>query len=215
VVGQVGTSPRRRGRLVPLSRRAFRKLVYRRVEMDRYEVRAGDSRSLATPCPYELRFLSPGELDLAGVISPYLTAQDLAELTRQMSVCVVVVDGARVVASSWMTKGQVVVHELERVIDVPPDEHFSCRSYVDPGYRGRSLMTYMVDAYARRVPPEDTLWGLVYHWNVASIRSLEAAGWRRSGRCWTRFLFTRRTEGHELMPVTADPPGQGTQRRAH
>jgi len=215
VEGESGTSPCRRTQLASLCRRGFRKLIYRRTVMARYEVKAGESRAPGEACPYEVRVLDDHELDLVAGSNPHLSREDLEDLRQQTSSCLVVLDGDRVAASSWLTHGRVRVHELERVVHVPPGEHFSCRSYVDPEYRGRSLHRHMLHAKALQVPPEHTLWCLVYDWNVASIRSLEAAGWRRSGRCWTRFLFTRRTEGHELMPVTADPPGQGTRRRAH
>lgn len=207
-----GTSPRRGSRLVSLCRRGFRKLVYRRTVMARYEVRAGESRAPDVACPYEMRLLSADELGLVAESNPYVSREDLADLRRQTSLCLVVLDGDRVAASSWLTSGQVRVHELERVVDVPPGEHFSCRSYVDPGYRGRSLHRHMLHAKALQVPAEHTLWCLVYDWNVASIRSLEAAGWRRTGRCWTRFLFTRQSAGHIPQVVPAD---QGAARPAH
>lgn len=190
------------GRLLSLCRRAFRKLVYRRTVMARYEVTAGESRAPAEACPLQIRLLAADELGLVADSNPYLTPEDLQELRRQTSLCLVVFDGDRVAASSWMTSGQVPIHELERVVDVPSGEHYSCRSYVDPLYRGRALHHHMLHEKARLLPPDHLLWCLVYEWNVGSIRSLEAAGWRRTGRCWTRFLFTRQATG--CVPPAVD-----------
>jgi hypothetical protein len=135
----------------------------------------------------------------------YLSQEDIDHFDRQQSSCIVVLDGESIAASSWMTRGSVFVHELHRPLDVPDGQHFSCRSYVSPDYRGHSLFSHMVHAYAMQVPADDESWGLVYYWNEASVRSLENIGWRLSGEYWTTFLLGRRRPGHRRF--APQPPG--------
>ena len=178
-----------------------RKFIYRKTTMGRYGVRAGDSQ--APPRPHDLQIELWGPDRFAEVLptNPHLHAEDVEHFRRQETVCIVALDGSRIASSTWMTKGDVFVHELERKIHVPGDEHFSCRSYVDPDYRGRSLLSHMIHAYAVSVSADDELWGLVYDWNVASARSLENLGWRLSGEYWTRVVLTRRFPGERRFPA--------------
>lgn len=182
-------------------RRAVSRRLYRKAVMWRYEVHARDSVAPPAACPYPVDVLGPADFSRVAASNPYLHEQDLADLQRQTSVCVVVRDGERIIASCWMTRGAVRVHELERVVDVPAGEHFCCRSYVLPEYRGAALFSHMLHAYAGRLPGDDLLWGLVYGWNVASARSFELAGWGRSRRYWTRVVLTRRSYGCEALPL--------------
>ena len=188
-----GTTPREVARL------AFRKLIYRKVEMLRFEVRAADH---ALPAGTDLRveLLGPDRFDEILGTNPYLEAADLVDFRRQRSTCIVAYDGDRIAASTWMTSGSVHVHELHRHLDVPSTEHFSCRSYVAPGHRGRKLLDELLSSYACHQDPADTIWGLVYRWNVASYRSLERVGWRETGCAWTRFILGRRVSGERRYP---------------
>lgn len=172
-----------------------RKYVHRRVDMGRYGVRAGASRVPGRPCELPIEIWGPDRFDEVAGTNPYLHRDDLEEFRTQRSSVIVTIDDGRLAASTWMTAGRVRVSELERSLDVPDDEHFSCRSYVDPAYRGLSLMSHMIHAYSAAQRPEDEVWGLVYDWNLSSIRSLERIGWRRSGDYWTQVTLGRRTDG--------------------
>lgn len=177
------------------ARLAWRKAVHRRVGMGRYGVPTGDSRTPDRPCEFAVEIWGPERFDEVGGTNPYLHDDDLDLFRSQRSTVIVTLDGDRMAASTWMTGGRVWVSELDRHLDVPASEHFSCRSYVDPDYRGHSLMSHMIHAYSREQPPGDEVWGLVYDWNIASIRSLERIGWRRSGDYWTQVTLGRRTFG--------------------
>ena len=173
----------------------FRKAVYRNVLLARYEIRAGSSESPSPHMPYRIEILAEADFDRVADSTPYLTPEDLRDFRRQKSLCIVVWDGNRIAGSSWMTAGEVFVHELHRAVEVTEREHFSCRSYVHPDYRGKSLLSHMIHAYSQRVNQEDLVWGLVYEWNLASIRSLEKLGWRHTGDYWTKFVFGRKVPG--------------------
>jgi GNAT superfamily N-acetyltransferase len=178
-----------------LGRLAWRKAVYRRVQLGRYGVQAGSSVAPGSGAGFTIELWGPDRFDEILPTNPHMNPVDVDDFRRQDTTCIVALDGERIAASTWMTRGQVLVHELHRVLDVPSDEHFSCRSYVDPDYRGRGLLTHLIHAYSAAVPPTDEVWGLVYDWNAASIRSLENLGWRRSGDYWTTFLFGRKYFG--------------------
>ena len=182
----------------------FRKAIYRNVLMGRYEVPADSSTQPARPPDLEIDFLDDSGFDEVLGTSPYLTAADVDRFKRQNSVCIVARDGERIAASSWMTWGEVCVTELQRRIHVPQGEHFSCRSYVDSDYRGKSLMSHMVHAYSMRLPADDLVWGLIYPTNVASVRAFEKIGWRHTGDYWTRFVFGLKIPGERHFP--ARPP---------
>ncbi|MCZ7628810.1 MAG: hypothetical protein M5U19_06995 [Microthrixaceae bacterium] len=99
-----------------------------------------------------------------------------------------------------------------RTIQVPDNQHFSCRSFVDPDYRGMALMGHMVHHYSGSVHPDDLVWGLIFHWNVASVRTFERIGWRHLGDYWTIFLFGLRIHRERHFPpgapTTLSSPGR-------
>ncbi len=152
------------------------------------------------PCELTIDVWGPDRFDEILPNNPHLTEEDLGHFRRQESRVIVVLDGDRIPASSWMTSGRVYVHELQRHLDVPRGEHFSCRSYVDPSCRGLSLMSHMIHHYSTLQPEGDETWGLVYDWNVASVRSLERIGWRRSGDYWSTYWFGRQSGGERRYP---------------
>jgi len=168
----------------------WRKLVYRRVEMGSYGVRAGDSQALAVDDGLEVSFLHGDEVERMLGTSPHLTREDIERFRASDSVCIVVRDGQELAANSWMSPGDVYVTELRRTVQAPSTSHLSSRTWVEPDYRGRGLMSRMIHAYSTRVAaPDDEIWGLVYDWNVASVRSLEKIGWEPRGCLGTIFLF--------------------------
>ena len=178
----------------------LRKAIYRNVLMGRYEVPAGSSSPPTRPLDLEIDFLDdPGFDEVLGT-SPYLTATNIERFKRQRSVCIVARDGDRIAASSWMTWGDVYVTELHRSVHVPEGEHFSCRSYVNQDYRGKSLMSHMIHAYSMRLPADDLVWGLIYPSNVASVRAFEKIGWRHTGDYWTRFVLGFKIPGERRFP---------------
>jgi len=192
----------RRTSLGNVPRLVFRKIVYRKVSLGRYGVRAGSSVAPPHPCPYRIEFLDTAGFEALNTKRDYLTADDLETFRRQDSVSIVVFDGEIIAANSWMTRGEVYVHELHRTIHVPATEHFSCRSFVDTAYRGAGLLGHMIHQYSTTVEPSDEVWGLVYEWNVASVRTLEKLGWRLNGYLWTVFLVGRKRPGVRRFPAT-------------
>ena len=182
----------------------LRKFVYRKAEMRRYGMRTGDSTLPRKPLELSIDFLGPGRYEEVFRTNPHMEDSDPDHFRRQESICIVARDGDRIASSSWMTKGHVYVHELQRTVHIPMNEHLSCRSYVDPDYRGLALMSHMIHAYSAEQPADDEVWGFVYGWNTESVRSLERIGWRYSGDYWTRFVFGRQHPGHRRFP--ARPP---------
>lgn len=182
------------------ARLVYRKAVYRKVFMGRLGGRTGDSTAPTTPNSLEIDILGPKQYDRTLGTNPYLDEADLGHFHQQDSKCIVVLDGGRIVASSWMTRGEVYVHDLHRTVHVSPTEHFSCRSYVDPAYGGRALMSHMIHTYATGVPADDEVWGLLYPANAASIRSCDKLGWEYSGDYWTKFILSRKVPGERHFP---------------
>lgn len=186
-----------------------RKLVYRSARMGRYGFRAGDAIPPAREHPYAIEIWGPERFDEILVNNDNLTAFDLERFRNQTSSVIVVLDEGQVVASSWMTRGGVWVTDLQRAIEVPAGEHFSCRSWVSPTHRGQSLFSHMVFHYARSVPADDEVWGLVYYWNTASVRSLANIGWLLSGDYRCRWLFDRPHLRIERFPARPAFEGSG------
>lgn len=178
------------------ARLVYRKAIHRKVQMRRYEMPAGASVVPDRPLELPVELHGPGRVDAAlfeEVLrdNPHSDPSDLDHFLRQRTCCILVRDGTRIAASTWMTGGRVHVHELGRTVSVDDTEHFLCRSYVDPDYRGLHLLSHMIHAYAASQRPADVLWGLVYDWNVHSIRSLERLGWRHTGDYRTDVLAGR------------------------
>lgn len=177
------------------ARLAYRKLVYRRVRMGRYGISASDAVKPEKALTLPVEVWGADRYESVAGTSEYLTEADLEAFRRQASHCIVVLDQERVVASSWMTSGSVYVHELHRTLEVPPGEHFSCRSYVSPEYRGQALLSHMIHSYTEQLGRSERVWGLVYYWNAASVRSLANIGWDLTGDYWTSWLFGRQRHG--------------------
>ncbi len=177
------------------ARLVFRKTVYRKVRMGRYGYFAREAVRPHRPLDLRIALWGPERFDAVHGTNEHLTADDLEHFRRQRTCCIVVLDGERIAASSWMTGGLVYVHELDQVIEVPEGEHFSCRSFVDPDYRGLSLFSHMVYAYTKTLDPDVEVWGFVYYWNTASIRSLANIGWRYSGDYWTTYALWKKLPG--------------------
>lgn len=186
--------------LTKLPRAAARKYLYRRIEMRRYGGNCGDSLEPSRDHGLRIELLGPESYDVVFGTNPHMEESDPENFHRQDSTCIVAWDGRRIASSTWMTRGEVHVHELQRSIDVPATEHFSCRSYVDPDYRGRALLSHMIHAYSDVQGPSDRVWGFVFAWNTNSIRSLERLGWRHYGDDWTTYVLGRRTSGSRSFP---------------
>ncbi len=167
----------------------FRKAIYRRVSIGRFGTLAGSSEMPEPELAFPIEFWTEEAFGRVLGTNPYLTADDIERFRHQESVCIVVLDGDRIAASSWMTRGEVFVSELQQVLSLDQSEHFSCRSYVDPDYRGHALLSHMIHAYSIRRRPDDEVWGVQYLWNTAAVRSTERLGWRHSGTFWTLHLF--------------------------
>lgn len=182
------------GRLV------FRRFVYRKAEFVRCGARAADHVPPSRPLELSLEIVGAEAFDRILGSSPHLSASDVDRFRQHPSACIVVWDGDHIASSSWMTSGEVLVDELHRSVAVGPGEHFSCRSWVDPDYRGASLFGHMVAAYAASVPPDDLVWGLVLRRNVASLLTLQRLGWRGFGEDWTRFIGGRPVAGARQHP---------------
>jgi len=157
--------------------------------MGRLGGRAGDSRPPNSKHGLDIDILDPGAYQTVLGTNPFLSETDLEHFERQDSQCIVVYGEEGIVASSWMTRGEVFVHELHRTVQVQEGEHFSCRSYVHDDYNGRSLMSHMIHAFASSIPVDNEVWGLLYPANVASIRSCERIGWTYSGDYSTSFAL--------------------------
>lgn len=187
------SSPKESLRLV------YRKAIYRKVVMNRLGAVAGSHVPPKRDVAYRTELLGPDRYDVTVDSNPYVVERDVDHFRRQRSTCIAVYDGGRVAASSWMTSGSVYLHELQRYVDVPHDQHFSCRSYVDPDYRGQSLLTHMIFTYAQSIPNDQLVWGLVYGWNVASLRSLEALGWDHLGEEWSTYVLGMQRPGSSAV----------------
>lgn len=183
-------------------RLGYRKLIYRKVSLERYEIPAGESRAPSYPLIHRVEIVDPDQYETIVEASPYLTIDDITRFRQQGSTCIAVMDGDRVAASTWMAKGQVLASDLQRDVTVAQDEHLSCRSYVDPTYRGQSLMSHMIHHYSQQVCPTDTIWGLIFGWNAASVRSVERLGWRHTGTYWTTYVFGRQYPGYVIFDGT-------------
>lgn len=185
-----------------------RKAVHRRVTMGRYGAAAGAHVAPERPLALTIDLLGPARFHEVAGTNPYLAESDLERFAQGRATCIVAWAGARVAASSWMLGGPVFVSELQRVVQVPSAEHYSCRSFVDPEHRGRALLAHMIYAYARSVPAGDEVWGYVYDWNVASLASLRSIGWQETGRSSTRFVLGRphaHDERWPARPIVIDP----------
>ncbi|CAN5884522.1 hypothetical protein BH23ACT2_BH23ACT2_24970 [soil metagenome] len=190
-----GGTPREVGRLV------YRKAIHRHTLLGRWGVRAGDTVPPPGRSRFAVEIVDPSGFDEVAEHNPHLDDDALAHLRRQDSTCIIARDDRTIAASTWMTRGDVYVHDLQRFLHVPADEHFSCRSYVADDYRGAALMNHLVAVYSRHVAAQDdTVWGLIFPWNTASVRVFEKLGWRRTGDEWTRWVFDRPVAGSRSYP---------------
>lgn len=139
-------------------------------------------------------------------VSPHITRHDVDDFRRRQTSAVVMRDGGRVVAVNFFVRGpgSVWVEEFAHEVPLCDGDHYSCRTYVDPGYRGRALYDQMIAFYLRDLHATDRIWGLVMTRNEPSLRMLHRVGWTDWGR-WiatTKFgrVSTKRID-HEPRPL--------------
>lgn len=197
---------------VTAARVVYRKAVYRKIFMGRHGALVRDHVAPKRPLDPKLRLEIVGSDRFAELLgtNPHLTKVDVERFTANPSSCILIWDGDRLASSSWMTGGDVYIHEIQRTVVLPEGEHFSCRSWVEPDYRGLSLLSHMIYGYSQAQPEGDEIWGLVYPWNKPSIASLDRIGWMLSGHYWTRYVFGQQSGGHERFAprpgLPADDP---------
>ena len=136
--------------------------------------------------------------------SPYLSQRDVDDFrARGGAYTATIRDGHQLAAMNVFVRGPstVRVEELRGVIPVEAGGHFSCRTYVDPQFRGQALFEQMIWAYAQTLDGDDRIWGLVLEQNQPSLRSLARNGWQDFGR-WTA---TTRLGRHAMRRVNYDP----------
>lgn len=196
-----------------LARLAWRKFVYRKIPMGITSIRAGDTKEPTTPTTCTFEVWGPERYDEILEANPNLAPVDIEHFRRQRTTLIVALDEGRLAASTWMTNGRTWVSELHRTMDIPPNEHLSCRTYVPEAYRGQALMAWMIYHHSVRQDPDDRIWGLVYERNAASIRSVENLGWRRTGDIWTHIVLGRSFGGSRTYPPRAPLPKVPVDRR--
>lgn len=186
-------------------RLVFRKAIYRQVFIGEFGVRAGDSTAPAHSHDLVIEFLDRDYWDEALENNPYLSRRDLERFRNQEATCIIAREGDRIAASTWMLRGEAYVDELFRTIQLPESQHFSCRSFVAPDYRGMALMGHMVHHYSGSIDQDHIVWGPIFHWNIASIRTFERIGWRHRGDYWTIFLFGRKIHREQHFAAPRPP----------
>lgn len=145
------------------------------------------------------------EVHFGDLNNPYLQEADFEHLRNNPeSWCVVVRSGGSTIASNWYLRGRIHIPEVSRTIEHPPGAHYSCRTYVEPSFRGRRLKSHMDTCYVEAVRDCTYLTGAIYHWNTSSIRAVVNAGWRRTGTLWScRILGV--TFGNTVELPSAEP----------
>ncbi len=173
---------------------AWGKFVFRRTRMGMYAVDADDQKKVRVE-GYETTVLPGEDIDFDELANPYMSREDFDEVRRLPGArCVLVRDAGKIIASNWYLRGEVPVTELDTTLELLDGWHYSCRTFIHPGHRGRHLMGHMMTGYVTATPECRMLCGLVYDWNEASIGGLRSVGWARVGTMTTdRILgFTRR-----------------------
>lgn len=181
-----------------LMRVAVRKYIYSRVVMGWYACRCGD---VCTPAPapsFRMEVVGGPSVDFATIANPFLNDQDFAELSVNPAAdCVIAWEGDELAGSTWMLHGRVAVHELDRNLTLPVGHHYSCRTHVHEAYHGRGLMGQMIAHYAALQSADDTLCGVIFDWNQASVKSVLRLGWSRTGTLTTTRLLGRQRHAGE------------------
>ena len=167
---------------------AWRKYVFRKASMLKYEIVAAESSLTSVEPPCAVEFWTVARFpELLGT-TPYLTAADVEKFSDTESTAVVALEGGAVVGSLWALTGEVYVEELWRSLTIPDGEYYICRAFVEPRFRGRQLMSHLLHAFATRYARSDEkLVGLIYSWNAASLKSSERIGsssHRELGTVW-------------------------------
>jgi hypothetical protein len=199
VVGKLRSAGLREG-----TRLVYRKLIYRRTSLQRFEVRAGNSVAPRSAAGIRFDVLNGDAIQEIFGTNPHLADEDVDRFRLGDATCIVAREGSELAASTWMIRGAVYISELQRNVSLARGEHYSCRSYVDPRFRGRALLANMIHTYCTTLPADDVVWGLVYEWNTASIASLRSIGWQRTGDLWTTNVLGFRLAGGRTPAAPSD-----------
>lgn len=176
-------------------RAAFRKYVFRSVRMGLYEVRLNALRRTA-PDGFTFLCLPASDIDFQEFENPFLSKTDVSELqSHPNAMCVLAIHNGEVAGSLWAFQHSVAVTELGITLPLLDNERYISRAFVSERYRGRSLLTHMLDYYLHLLPPGARVVALIYDWNAPSIRSFAASGFERTSTLWAAWALGRHFSG--------------------
>lgn len=165
-----------------------------------------DHTEMTIEADVRFELVSAAELTRFRGLSPFLSDADIDDFRSRDCVAVVANANSRPVAVNVFVRGPGTawVSEFGGEVPVESGEHFSCRTFVDPSYRGRGLSAQMKTFYRQGLPADDRLWALIMARNRSSLRGVGRCGWVSVGR-WTATTVLGRIrterEDHEPLPL--------------
>lgn len=164
--------------------RKLRRLVYHRDEFVICGAEIGELCLPEEPTEFRVEIVAPPQFCDLIEWSPHLTSEDVDDLRRRDSAAVVIRDADRVIALNFFVRGPGAawVDEFDHDVPLRAGEHYSCRTFVDPDHRGRSLYDHMLACYIEGLDRHERVWGLVMTRNRPSLQMLHRLGWVGTGR---------------------------------
>lgn len=96
--------------------------------------------------------------------------------------CYMVLDGARCVHYSWMSKRMLVISELGYRADLNGGSHWLYNAYTSPTHRGRSIFPEVLQSMTADALAQDggVVWAGVQDTNAASMNGVSKAGFKEA-----------------------------------
>jgi RimJ/RimL family protein N-acetyltransferase len=121
--------------------------------------------------------------------------------------CLLVLEGDRIVHSSWVTDGDAWTVELRRYVSPPPHDAYVYESFTRADARGRGLYPLALKWICHHAARQSQrVWVGVEDDNAPSLRAVTKAGFREALSVEFDRRVGRTTLRVEAVPGEAEPP---------
>jgi len=165
--------------------------IFEIVRMEKHGMYVHESKFEEGEIPYSMEVCKEDEYNDVLQSNPYLTENDINAFSHCKSVCAVVKDKGKIIASQWfITDTDYYLDEGKQIIHIKENEYYAMRSFTDEDYRGKNLQNHLVLKLLEHIEsPEAMLWGLLFSWNTSSRKAIGRNGYYHTGNMFFIMLF--------------------------
>jgi len=169
----------------------FQKYIFRILLMEKYSIVINQFNLELKETKYTVEIYEQDKFKDIIQTNPYLSQKDINFFTQKNSICIVVKNKDKIIASTWFINNtDYFLEDAKQVINIKKNEYYALRAFTDKRFRGEHLQSYIYQEFLNRVATKNSvIWCLIYSWNKNSIKLLERSGFQREANAIFIMLF--------------------------